>query len=50
MIARALRNGVLSLLCYVGVAAVEPQAKQQNCFIIEPDEINLDFSGAHACP
>jgi hypothetical protein len=46
MATTALRYSVLSLLCHVGFAEVDPQASQQDCFRVMPEEIDLDFSEA----
>ena len=43
MATTALRYCVLSLLCRVGFAEM---AEQQNCFVVEHDEIELNFSAA----
>ena len=47
MATTALRYCVLSLLCRVGFAEM---AEQQNCFVVEHDEIELNFSGTSRLP
>ena len=47
MTSTALRYGILSLLCHVGIA---PIATQLNCFFPQPDEIELDFAGISSSP